>query len=52
MTAELSSSAYSPTEDLVVPSPHYFMVADILGFTELIGKLDDDQQSQRVRDLG
>ena len=38
----------SATQEMRVPAPCYFMVVDILGFSEIIKNLDGDEQNQRV----
>lgn len=49
-------SARNPDKDLSVadegaaPSPCYFMVADILGFSQMITNLSDKEQSKRIND--
>ena len=40
----------TPTTFIPGPTPCYFMVVDILGFTEIIKNLGHDEQNQRIQD--
>ena len=48
MVDEMESTKPTETQEMQVPAPCYFMVVDILGFSEIIKNLDRDEQNQRV----